>query len=354
MKKIFKKIFVSLLVVVLMGTTNVYAATPTLEQIATKFNSNSTVRSYAELGTTIVATASDNALTVVATSDEVSETFAYNLNGTILSTTIQGEDRVFAGLLISAILTNVVGEFHGYEENELTPTLNSDEIKNYTVENEGIEIKETAEDAYSFKLDISKKIPLVDVSDVYFTVEDIEESAEYISGDGFVENSKGNVWFHKSGYDGSNKVLVAEKNTLTNNAYRTVLSILTVMFESSDAADYFTRNYPGIVAGTKEFKGIKIEVNPTKDEFESRIIPDTSGYDFVRITIDKKEYLAGMNGAKSNSKTNTDNTIENVTGIPDTGRGQAIQFILFGSLFILYGAGSVFYVLTKRTIKQEQ
>ena len=351
MKKIFKKIFVSLLVVVLMGTTNVYAETPTLEQIATKFNNNSTVRNYAELGTTIAATASDNALTIVATSDEDSETYVYNLNGTILSTNIQGEDRVFAGLLVSAILTNVVGEFHGYEENELTPTINSDEINNYTVENEGIEVKETAKDAYSFKLDISKKIPLIDVSDVYFTVEDIEESAEYISGDGFAENSKGNVWFHKSGYDGNNKILVAEKNSLTNNSYRTVLSILTVMFESSDAADYFTRNYSGIVAGTKEFKGIKIEVNPTKDDLESRVIPDTSGYDFVRITIDKKEYLAGMNGAKSNSK---NNTVENVTGIPDTGRGQAIQFILFGSLFILYGAGSVFYVLTKRTIKQEQ
>ena len=50
---------------------------------------------------------------------------------------------------------------------------------------------------------------MLDLSNDYFKVEDLDFGKEFIAGDGSSNQSKGNVWYNKSGYDGDNTVLVA-------------------------------------------------------------------------------------------------------------------------------------------------
>ena len=357
MKKVFKIVFALLLSVIFIDTTNVYAETPTLDKIAETFNKSSMVERYAEAGQTLKATSGENkiSVTIVSDSTKSDETgpaialYEYNLNGTILSGEVLMSDsgEGMMSYIIWIMLVDSVGQLHGYDDGELFTTLNSDDIVNYSLEKEGYEIKEKRENVYEAKVDISKKIPLMDMSDTYIEVSDLEDMEKFISGDGSAELNKGNVWFNKSGHDGDYTVLVAEKGNLTSNAYNSILSILTVMFGSSAAADYFEANYPNIGSETKEFKGIKIEVNPTKTEFESKLIADDSGFKFMRIKIDKDVYAANMYNKSNDSK-------EIITNVPDTAKSIGFRFLIYGCFLIIMGAVTVFYVLTKRTIKQEQ
>lgn len=315
MRKLLKGIIIlTILILVSMGV-KVYAATPTLEQIANAFNNCSTVKEYATYGSVWNATSNGNKLTISVTANSSTTNLEYTLEDSILSANFSGDDA-FTGLAVTIVLTDSIGQLHGYSDGELFTTLNSDKISSYTIENEGFEARETSDKNYQIKIDISKKIPLIDVSNVYIEVSDLQDLKDYISGDGSAEKSKGNIWFNKSGYDGENTLLIAEKDNLTDNTYKSILSIIEVMFDSSKASDYFKTNYSGISVGNKEFTGFKIEINPTKTELEERLIPSNSGYKFARITIDKSLVNSAMNGTDKNTENKeVDDKIDNSNNI---------------------------------------
>lgn len=299
MNKLLKRIVVLTIFVLLLMWSKVYATTPTLEQIVNAFNNCSTVKEYATYGSIWNASSNENKLTISVTANNTTTNLEYTLEGSILNANFS-QDEAFTGLAVTIVLTDSIGQLHGYSDGELFTTLNSDEISSYSIENEGFEAKEIANKNYQIKIDISKKIPVTNVSDVYIEVSDLQDLKNYISGDGSAEKSKGNIWFNKSGYDGENTLLIAEKENLTENTYKSILSIIEVMFDSSRASDYFKSNYSGISIGNKEFTGVKIEINPTKTEFESRLIPSDSGYKFIRITIDKNMINTAINGTNKN------------------------------------------------------
>lgn len=325
-----KKIICLLLVfLIMLLSINIksYAATPTLEQIANAFNNCSTVKEYATYGSVWNATSDVNKLTISVTANSTTTNLEYTLEDSILSANFSGDDA-FTGLAVTIVLTDSIGQLHGYSDGELFTTLNSDKISSYTIENEGFEAKETSDKNYQIKIDISKKIPLIDVSNVYIEVSDLQDLKDYISGDGSAEKSKGNIWFNKSGYDGENTLLIAEKDNLTDNTYKSILSIIEVMFDSSKASDYFKTNYSGISVGNKEFTGFKIEINPTKTEFEERLIPSDSGYKFARITINKdltNSAISGNNNNNTETKEEnkiTDNSIDTKKENNNSAKGQ--------------------------------
>ncbi len=296
MKKIIKKILILTIIIVISIGLNVYAATPTLDQIVNSFNNCKSVKQIKELadGNSLTASSTGNTLTITAATNDDSTEIVYTLSDNILSTTLAKDD--LSGGIASLYLIDSIGQLQGYEDGELFSTLNSEKITNYTVDKEGIEIKNLEDGSVSIKIDISKKIPLIDLSDSYIEVSDLQDLKNYISGDGSAEKSKGNVWFNKSGYNGENTLIVAEKDNLTDNTYKSILSIIEVMFDSSKASDYFKTNYSGMNVGNKEFSGFKIEINPTKTEFEEGLIPLDSGYKFVRITINKSLVNSAITG----------------------------------------------------------
>ena len=139
-------------------------------------------------------------------------------------TTNFSENNAPTASIVTVVLTDCIGQLHGYSDGDLFSTLNSDKINSYTVENEGFEIKETTDKNYQMKIDISKKIPLIDAANIYIEVSDLQDVKKYISGDGFTEKNKGNVWFNKNGYGEEHILRIAEKGGLTDNTYKSILS----------------------------------------------------------------------------------------------------------------------------------
>ncbi len=73
------------------------------------------------------------------------------------------------------------------------------------------------------------------------------------------------------------------------------------------------------------------------------MIPENSGFKFLRITIDNEEYKKAMKNT---------NSVEYVLGVPDTAKS-SMQYLIIGCLLVMLGSSIVFYILTKRTMKQE-
>lgn len=352
MKKTFKIIYTCLLLSIFLIGPNVYAETPTLQQIADKFNSSAKVQEYAAEGVILHADVENNTITVTLTqptlpTDVISSPivgYGYKLDGTILSSDISltTNDSIII-FVIGLLLTDSVGQFHEYSDGQMISTLFSREFLSYTLEKEGVEYKVVSASKAVFSLDISKKIPLLNNTDTYFQVLDVAVNKDVVSGDGKVSDNKGNLWYQKSGDNGKNTIIIAEKTQLSDNSYLSALSILTVMFNSYFAADYFEENYPDISRGNKEFTGVKVEINPTKTTSEAADIP-AEYTAFMRITIDKEKYLAGMKEPKKQTDV--------IVNVPDSGMDKAWQNVVLGIIFVLSGATIVFAMLTRKTIKE--
>lgn len=362
MKKIINVIKIALIfLVILFMCNNVYATSITLEQIVEKFNKSSIVDNYKNAGGNISATNDTDSINITVNVSGKTENIELLLEGNVLSIEIdQEESSAFVKAYVTLSVIDIIGQLHGYQEGELAQTVNSDKAKNYTLEKEGYELENISETKFKIKVDITKKIPLVDFSNTYIEVSDVQGLKEYISGDGCTEKSKGNIWFNKSGHDGEYTLLVAEKGNLTENTYKSVLSILEVMFDNDKVIQYFKNNYPNISSGDKEFNGFSIKINPTdKTQFEESAIPSDSGYEFVRIVIDKSLAISSTTetGKIESGTSNKDNTqiqVENKIDIDTLPRtGEEINGFLI-VLCIIVGTCSIALIallLTKRKRK---
>lgn len=272
----------------------VNAKTPSLDEIVKTYNNMEMIKNYANMGASWVATTSDNKLIVTTSSDGLTPTSTeFILEGNILSTSASG-DQAFSSALVGNSVVDAVQIIQGYKEGEIYPSLNSKLILNYTLEKEGIELK-VSDTEYSLKLDISKKVPLLDLSNEYFFKEDLESFKDYLSGDGSAEGTKGNVYYHKSGYGNDVKLIVAQKNELTEPTYKSIVTLIEVIFNDIEAPSYFVKNYP-YLSGNKDFDGCKIEINPVKSNDEIRLFKDSPEYKFVRITIDREAFKKSYTG----------------------------------------------------------
>ena len=365
-----KKILCSLLIIICvfvnLYTIVSYAASVTLSEISDSFNNSSSVQEYASYGTVMKATSEENKLIISVEYSGQTDTCEYTLDGSILTTKFSQENALSAGIA-TMILIDAIGQLHGYKDGDLFDTLNSAEVVNYTVENEGFEIKESSDGSIDVKIDIDKKFTLVNVENAYIEVSDLEDIKEYISGDGFAQKSKGNIIMHKSGYDTEATVFVGEEGELTENAYKSVLSILQVMFNSEEVVDYFKENYGSITTENKEFRGFKIEINPEKSNTEEVVLGTDDTYKFIRITIDKELARAvatgnvkeeeqqenGNNGLNIGSNNTTDYRVSTSNGakdatayngtLPDTGKNAIVAIAIIISIISLIMAGVKIY-----------
>ena len=172
-------ILILMFLLVLSVTIKTYAVTPTLEEIAEAFNNSTIVTEYPQV--TWNASVNENVLTASYTYNEETRSVEFVLDGNILSTAFTEENGLDSAV-ISIYVIDSICKLHGYEYGEIMPTLNADEITHYTLENEGLELKENEETGeYTIRIDISKKIPLVDFSETYIEVSDLEIMKDIIS-----------------------------------------------------------------------------------------------------------------------------------------------------------------------------
>ena len=292
-------IILTLFLIILMQNSISLAAQVTLEKIVEKFNKSSIVDFNKNEGVNIVATNNSNAIKIVIDGDKETETIEFLFKDNILFIEIDSEEEnALSKAYIALEIIDIIGQLHGYKENELILSINDIEgTKDYTLEKEGYERKQISENKFEMKVDITKKIPLLDFSNTYFKVSDLQKYKTYIQGNGSTEMTRGNVWFNCSGYDGEKELLIAEKGKLTENTYKSLLSIIEVMFEDEKVIQYFKNNYSSIESGDKTFKGFSIKANPKdKTDWEETLIPSDSGYEFMRINIDKPVAIAVANG----------------------------------------------------------
>ena len=311
MKKIISIIIIFIMFFALWTMVNRVYASVTIEQVVDNFNKCKMIEDFKKYNGDVKAEFNNSNIIIDVFMQGEKIEVKYPVDGNIIF--IEGDttnEYDFLKVYMGAVLIECIGQLHGYEAGELTKTVNSEKVEKYTLENEGYKVEKISDTEVKIKIDVSKKIPLVDFSDVYIKVEDLDFLKEYIYGNGSAETSKGNVWFNKSGSNGEYTLLIAEKNKLTENTYKSLLSIIEVMFSDKmniNAVEYFKLNYSDISKGDIVFKGFDIKVNPKdKTDWEETLIPSNSGYEFMRIIIDKQLVVSTLNGGNEDIKTEDD------------------------------------------------
>jgi len=275
-------------VLVALLQTNAFATSHTLEEIVEKFNNSEVVEQFANYGYEMVAATNEyepNILSVTLTTAEGSTTVSYELSGSILSY----EYLVDNTLITAYFLADSIGQVNGYEDGKLLENFNLflEEIHDYTVEDEGFEITENG-DYYSVKMDIDKKVPLIDLSEFYLKPSDFDFLKEIVD-----ENSVGNQTGKKSKlvYDvmiqeEENYIYIGEEDELTNSSYKSILSVLEVIY-GQKVVDYFESIYPDYSYGNMILDGFTIETDVEMDLEEQ---PMFTGTEVVLVTVDN-EYV---------------------------------------------------------------
>jgi hypothetical protein len=249
----------------------------TLQQVADKVKNCKTIKSYIDSGMNVVVEVKGNILNL-----KVGETnYEYTLENSILSAQISKDDLNGAIILMSII--DSVGQLHGYEDGALFSTLNSDAVKNYKLK-DGFEMIES-ENSITCKIDINKKIVLADFSNVYIQVSDLQDGIEFLKDGGSYQTSKGNLIFYKSGYDNEVIITIGEKTKLSDNAYKSLLSSIEIIFDKAEA-DNFARQYTSLI--NKTFGKYNLEIEPILSSMEKVVFGNTD-CEIVRLTIDKSK-----------------------------------------------------------------
>ena len=255
----------------------------TLDEIVEKFNNSETVKQYKEYGFEMKASAKDNKLTITSIMGEEDSSVSYNLNDNILS----NENLADEDLMSAIVLIDSIGQMRGYKDGELAENMNAfaDEIKKYTLDKEGFELK-TNEESNSIKIDLSKKIPLIDLKDFYLKPDTFDMIKEFVE-----EKTTGNqsgklaklAYDVSLGVDESN-IYIGEKDKLTDSSYKSILSALEVMY-GTETVNKFKEAYPSFKDGKTTVEGFTIETNYEIEDQEESMFKDMK---VVLVTINNE------------------------------------------------------------------
>ena len=274
---------------------NVYAAKNSLETLSKTFNSCSTVTKYKDSNYVMESKVSGNKLIVNSKFNEESKTYEFTLKDSILS--IKTKDM--SALFIATILTDCAGQLNGYKDGELFDTLNSDEIADYTLAKEGFEIKTVSEGEYEISIDIDKKLPLVDLSNVYIKPADLDILKNIVdSGEpGGTTGNKTKMSYNVSISD-TVVIYIGERDKITESTYNSILSVIEVIFGENEKNN-FASKYPAMKDENTTFDKYTIEVDlldsevslPEGSKITKVTIKDTSVKDNESdiVTIEKSE-----------------------------------------------------------------
>lgn len=133
-----------------------------LDEIVNKFNASKTVSQISEAGTAMIAAREDLTILLTADRNGTKMNVEFILDDSILSANVSApEPEDMAKPIMAMLLVDCVGQIHGYPEGDTMSILNSQKIKNYTVANEGLEMKDLGENSFAISIDITKRFPLL-------------------------------------------------------------------------------------------------------------------------------------------------------------------------------------------------
>lgn len=339
-----KKFLVILMVMIfsMCSFMVVNAEDVTLLQVADSFNNCDTVTSYKQYNMDWNAKAEGNKLILTIKSDENNASVEYTLEGSILGASFS-EEEALNGLTATVILTDAIGKIHGYEDGELLETLNSDAITNYTIENEGFSIVQLENGGYEIKIDINKKMPLADMSEVYVTEQDLSDfERDILQSDegGSFSGSKGPLRYSVSNY-GEVIIYIGERDGLTERAYNSIISIIDVIDDSKESSEYFRQNYSGISEGDKSFGDYKISLNVSGED-----VPEFGeNYSIMKVVIGSQdnEFMEDSNDEEMFLE---DENITEDSDIPS--ETNVVSYIIIGIIVVAIISGIIVLVIKRK------
>ena len=249
---IFGIIEVALIVLMLMalftgrvGSSNdTQNKTTTLQAIADQLKTSATIRQYTQTGYTIAVTASANRLTFTinnSTTGIQNKVVDMTLNGNTLIGSAPSDDTL-APILFMAVVDSTQ-QLLGKIEGESIPTLNSTEIQTYTLSTNHIEVS-NVDNTYTLKFNINTPITLIDnsITNNALTAASFTGNESVMKGDGnlTVDSKDGTIKLMKSGTGNAATILIFEKNSLTDNAYKSFVACLTTMYSDTVATSFST------------------------------------------------------------------------------------------------------------------
>ena len=277
-----KKILSILLLIVLAMSVTACGSNRTLNSIVKEFNDCETVKTYKDYGYKLKASATKNTLRISSDTGETKSKVEFKLEENILSNeNLSNED-----LMVALILIDSIGQTYGYEDGELGKNMNAfpDEIQKYTLDKEGFEFV-SGDEKNSIKIDLSKKIPLIDMDKFYLKTDDLDILSQIIA-----DNENGNQ-SGKIGNIGYDIFIGAEESSIEigqdeklSDAYKSILSALEVMY-GQDVAEHFQEIYPKFVDGKTTVEAFTIETNYMVEDQDESVFKDTK---VVLVTINNK------------------------------------------------------------------
>lgn len=264
---------------------------PTIQSIANKVKTSATVTQYTQTGYTIDVTNTSNKLTFTinnTTAGITNKVVDMTLSGNTLTGSAPTDDTL-APMLFMAVVDSTQ-QLLGKTEGESIPTLNSTEIQTYTLATNHIEVS-TVNNLYTMKFDINAPITLIGNTTTntnsYVTTTNITGLESTIKGDGTttINSTDGTVKIIKSGIGNMANILVMEKTALSDNAYKSFITVLTTMYNDTIASD-FTTNYTSFAEGNKTIGAYKIDIDPTLSTAD-QATATAGNYKVVKVTIDK-------------------------------------------------------------------
>ncbi len=280
-----KKRILSLVVllVLIIGVTGC-GSNSKLDDIAKKINDCKSVKNYKEYGYDIKVTTSKDTLTIISKMEDEESKVEFKLDGDVLS----NENLSMNDLMAALLVINGVGQTYGYKDGELSQNINTftDEFKNYTLAKEGLELVINNEKV-SLKMNISKKIPLIDINKFYLKPADLDMISQLIKDKetGNQNGKIGNIGYNIFVGDDESTIQIGQDEKLSDSAYKSILTALEVMY-GEDTAKKFQELYPKFVEGKKTVGAFTIEKDYKVENQDDSVFKDT---EVVLVTINNKK-----------------------------------------------------------------
>ena len=279
-----KKILSIALILVIMIVVTGCGNNSKLAEIAKKINNSASVKNYKEYGYEIKASTSNGTLIVTSKMNETNSKVEFKLNGDILG----NENLSTNDLMATLLVINAVGQTYGYKDGEMSQNVNtfSDDFKKYTIDNEGLELV-ISDDKVSLKIDLSKKVPLIDMNKFYLKVDDFDMINELVNNNetGNQNGKIGNIAYDIFISDSESTIQIGQDEKLSYSAYKSIISALEVMY-GDNIANHFQELYPEFVDGKKVLEAFTVEKNYKIENQDETVF---KGTEVVLITIDNKK-----------------------------------------------------------------
>ena len=278
-----KKILTIILLLIIMISVTGCGGNSKLNEIAKKINNCESVKNYKEYGYKIKASATKDTLTVESKMGDTTSKVDYQLNDNILS----NENLSITELMSTLLVLNGVGQTYGYKDGELSQNINAftEDYKKYTLDKEGLElIMSDDSDKVSIKIDLTKKIPLIDMNTFYLKAEDLDMIKNLVAekSAGNQSGKIGNIAYDVFVSEEETTIQIGQDDKLSDSAYQSILTALEVIY-GENVVNHFQEIYPEFKEGKTNKDGFMIETDYEVEDQEESIFKDT---EVVLVIID--------------------------------------------------------------------